>query len=143
MDARTLVNGSFLSNDEVKRLVMESLARAHEEVGEKTYIIVSNGRSGRRIRGYMHSLESLPAGFILPPGKAFFVSIEVGPYLPYPHVETYRKRAGEASWGNWQEEFSHVLDHELCHVMQGLGVDGFGDHPHVEVEAEQYALAGR
>lgn len=141
MDANTLVNGSWMDDDVVEGAAGFVLGCA-PGIRDRIYIVVTQAYAGDRFTGYTHSQDTLPEGFILPPGKDIFVAIEAGSDVPYPHAERFENGA-KVVFYNPVEEFVHVLAHEVGHAIQIAGeFDGHREN-HAEAWAQSTSILYR
>lgn len=132
----SLDNGSGLPTASLARLAAKVFARSNLAAIFSTHVMVSSGGT-ERMNGIAYQQDHL--SYPIPNNRKFMIYITAGEEMEYPAESLYRQRVGPLLFRSWEDEFVAVLAHEVCHVLQWLQVDGFGEHPHYEVEAEQYA----
>lgn len=149
---------SFLVDGQRVRLAAEALRGfSGHRVGHRTRIVTRRRKDADRVaeplgvdverqqtwrrRGMSgRTYAGVPRVANVRPGVRWLVTLKIPVPLAaadwYPLRQRYRVTAPEVTFTTWQEELSHLVLHEACHVVQMRG-----GQPRSEVEAEQFACA--
>ena len=115
------------------------------------HVLNDNSRSPSKITGAMYYAPIIPReayklrsgvfcvkksylGTKIRDKTAYFIVIDIGTKRRYPNRHPYKYRAGVPTFKSFEEDFVHVLAHELHHNIQSSV--GFEGSPQYEVEAE-------
>lgn len=94
-------------------------------------------RESYKLRSGVYCNKKSYMGIPLSPKTTYFIVINIGTNRHYPHFHPYKIRAGTPEFKNFKEDLTHVLGHELFHVVQNSV--GFNGSKFYELEAEEKA----
>jgi hypothetical protein len=106
-------NRSRLSNKDVRRLATFVSREFKEYFSKKIFLTIKDQTTHWNMGGRAYDRDHRNK----PKGCKYRVFVGIGDVY-YPYKNCYKERAGPVTYKTWDEEFVHVLSHELQHTFQ-------------------------